>query len=133
MKRKPKALSVPVVVPDLMLDAKRAEKKRLYQTGGGWVEKMTTSAEAGGSKKGFRIFSSLINSECTNFEVCQTRKVDGDRIMLTKPQLNAGSSYVQWISKSCTSSKGNDPFRYLEHLSINAISSNAHVCSCRVV
>jgi len=47
MKRKSKAWSVPLVVLDLMLDAKRAEK-RLYQTGGGWVEKMTTSAEAGG-------------------------------------------------------------------------------------
>jgi len=47
MKRKPKALSVPVVVPDLILDAKRAEKKkRLYQTREHWRE-----WEEGGSKK----------------------------------------------------------------------------------
>ena len=29
---KPQAVSIPVVVPDLILDVERAEKKRLYQT-----------------------------------------------------------------------------------------------------
>jgi len=53
MKRKPKALSVPVVVPDLILDAKRAEKKkRLYHTSGAhnsrdFFEEATPQTERG--------------------------------------------------------------------------------------
>ena len=70
---KTQAVSVPVVVPDLILDAESAEMKRLTtyakldRMGGRWIERTKTSAERGSGRivrkdDTFRVFSSLINS-----------------------------------------------------------------------